>query len=165
MNLFERLLELKTAFEEKRKEKKWRLYLVDNEDNIDEIDKNVYCIIKKDKEDSNKKLITELEFYYLETKIKNGNNDFYKGVDEFKEMVKYYLTDLESPLESCEIDYGGTQGKASLRTAIITMDIDTTMMRYSDELDSDYEYELMGKLFLDLNGIKTFEDGGINGKN
>ncbi len=161
MTLFERLLELKIEFEEKRKLKKWRLYLVDNEEDIDEIDKIVYCIIKRDKENSKGKNITELDFYYLDTKIKDGNNNFYKLVDEFREMIKYHLTDLESPLESCETEYGGTQGKASLRAAIVTLSIDTTVMKYSDELDPDYQYELMGKLYLDLNGIKTFEDGGI----
>lgn len=147
------LNELKDAFEEKKKSGRWKLWIIDNEEDIDELSRNVYCVILRDNLDRNKQNIIDLKFYYISTKVKNDTENFILDVLDFRKLSIEHLTDLQVPLMKCETNYGVTSDKSSLRVAEINFSIDISFL-YNKKMGKEETYKLMENLYLNLNGIK-----------
>ncbi|MGL5655359.1 MAG: hypothetical protein ACRCXY_00810 [Fusobacteriaceae bacterium] len=148
------LNELKDAFEEKKKNGRWKLWIIDNEDDIDELSRNVYCVILRDILDKNKQNTIDLKFFYISTKIKNDTENFILDVVDFRKLSIEHLTDLQVSLMKCETNYGVTSDKSSLRVAEINFSIDISFL-YNKKMEKEQTYQLMEKLYLNLNGVKT----------
>ncbi len=160
MYFLQYLNDLKKVFEENNKEKGWKLWLIDDEKYLKELGENVYCIILGENTDKNKTNIIDIKFYYMATKIDDEIEGFMVGISDFKKLSIEYLTDIEVPLINCKINYCAMKERDDLRIAELDFSIDITAL-YDVSLDEEID-QVMGKLYLNLNGIKTEKLEEIN---
>ena len=140
--MIERLIELKDTFE--KENEKWRLGIVDYEEDIEAINKTIYLIIKGDKEDSNKNKYLEISFYYCSSRTKDDVFPFRDKVLEFKKLAIDILEDIDFPVSNISVNYGSSVDKGSIRIAEINMTFDIT--RTIDKVN----YGIMKKMNLNM---------------
>lgn len=154
--MLERFVELKEEFLKKRN--RWAFFMVDYMDDIKVVDKTVYMLIRSEREDSEKNRQVDISFFYCTARARNDLINFRDGLTEFKKLVRN-CGDWDFKLNNINVNYGSTPSldtiKDSLRVAEIQVTYD--LIERSEKLDKEYEYELMQKLYLNLN------EGGNSG--